>query len=243
MNKLLLQLLFTLFTSILFFACDDPCEDVICENGGTCIEGICDCPDQFIGSQCEIDLNQIQFYLDSGETPKELYNDGVPVEYLYGKNYLGGLIFYFDSLDGSGLVINMTVLSEYAMWGCLGTDIIGLDNVAWESWIIPEGPGAEVGDGYTNTMRILDETFGCDEEGIPAKLCRQLGEDWFLPSVNELHQVYLNLILNGHVEIIGRHWSSTEANEDGAWVHAVSGDFRASFIKSTPKLVRAVRAF
>ena len=23
----------------------DPCESVICENGGTCLEGSCDCPD------------------------------------------------------------------------------------------------------------------------------------------------------------------------------------------------------
>jgi len=34
---------------------DDPCEDVTCENGGTCnSDGTCDCLDGFMGDNCEI---------------------------------------------------------------------------------------------------------------------------------------------------------------------------------------------
>ena len=34
----------------------DKCKKVECQNGGTCLEGVCDCPTGFIGENCETDL-------------------------------------------------------------------------------------------------------------------------------------------------------------------------------------------
>lgn len=31
---------------------DDPCEGIICINGGTCVNGICECPEGFEGADC-----------------------------------------------------------------------------------------------------------------------------------------------------------------------------------------------
>lgn len=31
----------------------DPCKDITCNNGGTCFEGICQCPEEISGSYCE----------------------------------------------------------------------------------------------------------------------------------------------------------------------------------------------
>jgi len=31
----------------------DSCENVSCQNGGTCLDGICDCPNGFVGEFCE----------------------------------------------------------------------------------------------------------------------------------------------------------------------------------------------
>lgn len=39
--------------ALLFSACTvDPCEDVVCQNDGVCVEGDCDCPDGFTGTEC-----------------------------------------------------------------------------------------------------------------------------------------------------------------------------------------------
>ncbi len=35
-------------------SCKDECKDVTCENGGTCVEGTCDCPDGYAGDTCEL---------------------------------------------------------------------------------------------------------------------------------------------------------------------------------------------
>lgn len=36
-------------------SCTDECKDVVCENNGTCVEGVCDCPEGFSGTTCEIE--------------------------------------------------------------------------------------------------------------------------------------------------------------------------------------------
>lgn len=48
--------LFTILSLVLLlFACgdEDPYETVECLNGGVCLEGICDCPENYSGVNCE----------------------------------------------------------------------------------------------------------------------------------------------------------------------------------------------
>ena len=39
--------------SMSLFACKDACEDVTCQNGGTCDDGTCICADGYSGTNCE----------------------------------------------------------------------------------------------------------------------------------------------------------------------------------------------
>lgn len=36
-----------------FNACNDPCNDIECNNGGTCVDGNCDCPENYSGKFCD----------------------------------------------------------------------------------------------------------------------------------------------------------------------------------------------
>ncbi|MCB0567933.1 MAG: hypothetical protein H6573_32215 [Lewinellaceae bacterium] len=55
-NVILFALLIGILTGMSSCIEEDPCMDVYCENGGTCDEGRCDCPEGFTGAYCETEL-------------------------------------------------------------------------------------------------------------------------------------------------------------------------------------------
>jgi hypothetical protein len=64
MMKIFIKNLFILgvFSLTLFNSCKkddpvDPCEQLECFNGGTCVNGTCDCPAGFTGDNCEIQVD------------------------------------------------------------------------------------------------------------------------------------------------------------------------------------------
>jgi hypothetical protein len=191
-----------------------------------------------------LDDAQIQTLLDGGTTPKTLYDDGVTLDQLYGKTYAGGLIFHLNTDDGTGMVAAMEDYSTTTYWGCVGTDIMDLANLTSLPASDAETEvGARIGDGKVNTDAIL---AGCiTNDGIAAKLCRDLGEEWFLPSRGELYLMYTNLHEKGHsVFAAYDYWSSTEYDSENAWVvYFDGGGGRRSYFKSNSGRVRAVRAF
>ena len=190
-------------------------------------------------------LDKIQARLDAGESPLEIVRSGVAVEKLYGKKYADGLIFFVDVDDKvpeiEGMVAATKDQSEGAEWGCKGTDIKDLNNVPYKTGV-PEGTGAEIGDGAANTRAILK---ACNTDGIAAKLCRDLGPEWFLPSIEELNLIQVNLEQNGHTnfEVDATYWSSTESDNGSAWDIELYHGLQYYYHKDGKIHVRAARAF
>ena len=161
-----------------------------------------------------------------------------------GDNFEGGIIFYLDG-NGSGLIASPTDQAgdpnySGAYWGCSGTDV-------------PGAQGIVIGTGKQNTIDI--EAAGC---GIAADLCANLTlngySDWFLPSLDELMKMYLNIgqgnIFDyGNIGAFGDnyYWSSSESNTapaDGAGLFAFNyGGGLNNYVKNYPTYVRAIREF
>ena len=229
---------------------EDPCENVICKNGAGQIETktgcVCDCLQGYIGTNCEnYDPAQVQVLLDAGITPKTLYDGGILLDSLYGKMYEGGLIFYLNTADGTGMVAATSDQSTSAEWGCWNTEIDGAN-------------GEAIGNGAQNSMEILN---GCMDIGIAAKLCDDLKlngkDDWFLPSKDELNLMWTKLAdADQNCENTGLddpknlgsfanacYWSSTEFSGNHAWAQFFFNGHQGYGSKLFSEHVRAVRAF
>jgi len=146
-----------------------------------------------------------------------------------GDTHQGGIIFYLDG-NGGGLIAAPTDQSSEAKWGCGGTEISGAD-------------GAAIGTGAQNT---IDIEAGCTESGTAADICANLTlggySDWFLPSKDELNEMYLNKAAIGGFAS-NDYWSSTEDVYVGAWFQFFSSGLQAGDGKVLNNFVRAVRAF
>ena len=160
-----------------------------------------------------------------------------PVTLAIGDTYQGGIIFYLDG-NGGGLIAAPTDQSAGAQWGCLGTSISGAD-------------GTAIGTGNQNTTDI---ELGCTTAGTAADICANLTlggySDWFLPSQNELYEMYLN-IGQGNVLGLGNvgnfansfYWSSTEYNQSNAVRRNFLDGYQHYLFKDRIFTVRAIRAF
>ena len=66
--------------------------------------------------------------------------------------------------------------------------------------------------------------------------------DWYLPSKDELHLMYINRLSLAELELTGSYyWSSTQGNATNAWCENMSNGNQLSNYKTTAYLVRPVR--
>ncbi len=154
---------------------------------------------------------------------------GGAVSFAIGQSYGGGIIFYIDGTGLHGLISAPTDQSTGAPWGCYGT-LIG-------------GTGTAVGTGQANTTAILNI---CTFAGIAARICNDLVlngySDWFLPSKDELNQMYLQkTVIGGFAN--NYYWSSSEYNANYAWDQNFYNGLQNGLSKNGTICVRAVRAF
>jgi len=130
-----------------------------------------------------------------------------------GEFKYGGVIFWIDpaSNNSSGLVVAVSNQFYSGTWGCTGT--------------LTGATGTAIGTGAANTAAIVSS--GCATSGSVIELVSNLNlngyDDWFLPSEDELTEIYTNIsivnattIANGGQVTSQFHWSSTEINTTAA---------------------------
>jgi hypothetical protein len=153
-----------------------------------------------------------------------------------GDHKEGGVVFW---IDGSGVHGLVSALADegYLEWGCYGT-AIG-----------PDAQHVEIGTGDTNTAAIV---AGCPDPEIAAGICSESTlngySDWYLPSRDELYEMYLQQTTIGGFESTDWYWSSTEAAdsddpENAAWLIIFGDGTNAWAGKDSPLLVRCIRKF
>jgi hypothetical protein len=155
----------------------------------------------------------------------------------------GGYIFYVNpnfAKDGwRYLEAAPFDQSSGAKWGCFRTAIAG-------------AKGSAIGTGQQNTRDIL---AACSDQTTAAHLCANLHVNgvggWFLPSRDELIQLYKNLRATNMVDFGDRnaednvsYWGSTQLTADMAAHIDFADAGRPHFDdKDYPRRVRAIRAF
>jgi len=133
--------------------------------------------------------------------------------------YADGLIFYLNTDNGTGMVLATEDQGINVAWGCYGYDITNLNNVYYP---ISEEEGARVGDGMANTNAIL---AACPTDGIAAKLCRDKGTDWFLPTSRDFELIHYNLYEKGYGGFNSgdKYWTSSEVDDLHVWGFTING--------------------
>jgi len=155
--------------------------------------------------------------------------------YSIGQSYGGGIIFYIDPSGVHGLIASSVDQGNWNKWGCMGTFINGAS-------------GTAIGTGHQNTINIVN---GCSASDNAAYLCDQytvtvngvVYDDWYLPSKDELNEMYLQNNVLGIIDNGYGYWSSSGID----YVTAFSQEFMYGSsdysLKNQNKSVRAIRSF
>ena len=190
-------------------------------------------------------VNTLQGEGGSSATPASTDYINENEVYTIGQLAQGGVIFYLDSTKKHGLVCSLKNISTSLTWAP------SYDNCGANQ----DGIGA----GAYNTQQIIATGGGSyTSSNCAAVACDALRDggysDWYLPSLDELNQLYLQKTTvnsactraGGDMLLGAVYWSSLEGSEDPAdfaWVEAFSNGYQDYDYKDDVPAVRAVRAF
>ena len=151
-----------------------------------------------------------------------------------GQHYGGGIIFYLDSTGKHGLIAAASDFEEPSVW-------------AFEDTLTGAG-ATRIGRGRMNTLTI------CKVQGDPvneaedyaALECKEfrdsLYKDWYLPSRDELNELYKQKNVVGGFRTFS-YWSSSECNLTKAWFQNFGNGLQVKTDKQSAYAVRAIRYF
>ena len=167
--------------------------------------------------------------LEKGQYKYEVYQDANG--YAAGDALGGGLFVFEDS--GYAYISAAADQATDAPWGCEGVEIDVYSGL--------------IGAGAGNTQTIIQS---CDQSGISARICDELVlkgySDWFLPSLDELAQMYTKLAADGLGNFANHtYWSSTQADANQAFTVNMNNGNQGTHAKddTSNRYTRAMRRF
>jgi hypothetical protein len=185
-------------------------------------------------------VKSVKTYVDTQYAPIDALIAGL--EATVGDYIAGGVVFWVDPADNTrGLVCAIEDQSAAIRWHN-------------GSFITTGATGTGIGTGSANTTAII-VSQGALETAYAAGLARAYRgggyTDWFLPSKDELNEMYINkskintavTANGGSVFIEDRYWSSSEIADNYAWRQYFNTSTQSGIYKGTSQNVRAVRAF
>ena len=162
-------------------------------------------------------------------------------ETIYATN--GSVLYSYDANVQHGLIAATTDQSIYTIWA--------LTTYEASSVPAPGATGTAIGTGLTNTTAIIAQNgagttyaAGLCDAYINKDTGTGVYSDWYLPSKDELNQLYLNQGLIGGFAS-AYYWSSSESESDSlkAWERHFGNGSQYDVFKYNTVYVRAVRAF
>jgi hypothetical protein len=161
-----------------------------------------------------------------------------PAPVAVGDSYGDGKVAYilvngdtgYDPNVQHGLIAATADASETIAWSNITDTSVGTT-------------GTAIGTGQANTTAIVLQR-GCTRGA--AYYCAHLEvgiyADWYLPSQDELNELYINRVaIGGFAD--SPYWSSSEHSAGHAWVQGFYVGVQGTNYKTHPNRVRAVRAF
>jgi len=156
-----------------------------------------------------------------------------------GQSYQGGIIAYIYQSGDTGYVAG-------EQHGLIAATADQSEGIQWwnGSDVVTGATGTAIGTGLANTNAIIAAQ---GSGSYAASIARDYNgggyTDWFLPSKDELNQLYVNKAAIGGGFEGDYYWSSTEYDSRYAWVQDFNFGNQNYSYKDATFYVRAVRAF
>ena len=168
-----------------------------------------------------------------------------PIPYNVGdKGPGGGIIFYVNKENPAGSTYFEAACAGWSDGACGGSDLSD-PQPQWgcSGTNLPNAAGIAIGTGKQNTASIVN---GCSSTGIAARLADDLvlggQSDWFLPSFDEMKEMYRQKEAIGGFFGKG-YWSSSQDGVDTSWRLGFGRAAEGTSPKTYTHFVRPVRAF
>lgn len=151
-----------------------------------------------------------------------------------GEHFGGGIIFFLDNSGKHGLIAAFTDFEEASVWSRKDTinganaTAIGKGSVNTNKIFKIQGSPAYEADSYA-----ANECLGFVENGY---------QDWYLPSKDELNELYKQKNVVGGFQLF-TYWSSSEANVSKAWLQNFGSGLQSTQLKIASYSFRPVRKF